>query len=252
MQIRQKMEVAGVSDVGCQRHNNEDHYSYWESANEAEFGRKGRLLIVADGMGGHEGGQEASHLAVEAIQETYVSASGDDPQAALAAGFHQAHGRIARYASEHPELRGMGTTATAAVILNDHLYYTHIGDSRLYLLRDGSISRQTHDHSYVSRLVENGTLTTAEAEVHPQRHVLTAALGVGLEVSPDAPAAPVPVKPNDTVLLCTDGLWGMLSETEIHDIAVAHGAEEACQALVALAKKRGGPDNITVQIVRIR
>lgn len=251
MQIRQGMDVAGVSDVGCQRQNNEDHYSYWEPSGDVEFERKGRLLIVADGMGGHEGGQEASHLAVEAIQETYAAIPDEDRQSALAAGFHQAHTRIADHASQHPELRGMGTTATAAVILGDHLYFAHIGDSRLYLLRSGMISRLTHDHSYVARLVENGTITVEEAEVHPQRHVLTAALGVGVEVPPDAPTSAVPLKPGDTVLLCTDGLWGMLTETEMHDIATGNAVDEACKALVALAKKRGGPDNITVQIVRI-
>jgi len=245
------MEVAGLSDVGCQRQNNEDHYSYWEPTNDAEFERKGRLVIVADGMGGHEGGQEASHIAVEAIQETYAAASGGDPQAALAVGFHEAHQRISGHAFQHPELRGMGTTATAAVILANHLYYAHIGDSRLYLLRDGLASRLTHDHSYVSRLVENGTITTEEAEVHPQRHVLTAALGVGLEVSPDAPENPVDLKPGDTLVLCTDGLWGMLTEAEIRDGVANCGVDEACRALVALAKKRGGPDNITVQVVRI-
>ncbi|MBZ5571472.1 MAG: Stp1/IreP family PP2C-type Ser/Thr phosphatase [Acidobacteriia bacterium] len=251
MQIRKGIDVAGLSDVGCQRQNNEDHYSYWEPANDAEFERKGRLAIVADGMGGHEGGQEASHIAVEAIQEVYAAMSGGDAQSALAAGFHEAHQRISRHALQHPELRGMGTTATAVVVLAKHLYYAHIGDSRLYLLRGGETARVTHDHSYVSRLVENGTITEEEAEVHPQRHVLTAALGVGLEVSPDAPENPVDLKSGDALVLCSDGLWGMLSEAEIREGVTNRGAEEACRALVALAKKRGGPDNITVLLLRV-
>lgn len=245
------IEVAGLSDVGCQRHDNEDYFSYWASDDDAELERKGEIFIVADGMGGHEGGQEASHIAVEAIQETYAAIREGDPQAALTAGFHEAHRQIVEYALQHPQLRGMGTTATAAVVVAQHLYYAHVGDSRLYLVRDNKLSRLTHDHSYVSRLVENGTITPEEAEVHPQRHVLTAALGVGQEVAPDAPQAPVELRSGDTLVVCTDGLWGLVSESEIQNEVSAGKPAEACRALIAMAKDRGGPDNITLQVARI-
>jgi len=251
MPITKGLEVAGLSDVGRQRQENEDNYSYWTPEQSQEFERKGQFIIVADGMGGHEGGQEASHLAVEAIQESYSGAAGDDPAAALLAGFQEAHRRIVQYATEHPHLRGMGTTATAAVVLGSRLYYAHIGDSRLYLVRGGKISRVTHDHSYVSRLVESGAISPEEAEIHPQRHVLTAALGVGIEVAPDMPDTPVDLTSGDILVLCTDGLWGVVSEDQIRDKVTQFPPEEACRQLIELAKNMGGPDNITVQVARV-
>jgi serine/threonine protein phosphatase PrpC len=251
MQIRPGIELAGLSDVGCQRENNEDRYSYWEPASEEQFLRKGRLAMVADGMGGYEGGQEASRMAVEIIEELYTDASDGDPQSLLVAGFHAAHKRIQQYASEHPLLRGMGTTCTAIVLLQNHLYYAHVGDSRLYLVRDSSISRLTHDHSYVNRLVEHGVISLEEAEFHPQRHILTAALGAGTDISPDTPEQPLAVQKGDVLVLCTDGLWSLLSETEVQRAVANKNLDEACRDLVQTAKERGGPDNITVQILRV-
>ena len=240
-----------MTDVGCQRQNNEDHYSYWEPASGQDFERKGRLAIVADGMGGHEGGQEASHMAVETIQEIYSQQPGPDPQSLLDAGFLQAHERIRHHATEHPELTGMGTTATAAVLLDRRLYFAHIGDSRLYLVRGERISRLTHDHSYVGRLVDNGVISPEEAEAHPQRHILTAALGAGPEATFDAPGQPIALEPGDVLVLCTDGLWGLLTDQEIQQAVARKKPDDACQAMIATAKERGGPDNITVQVLRV-
>jgi serine/threonine protein phosphatase PrpC len=121
-----------------------------------------------------------------------------------------------------------------------------VGDSRLYLVRGSSISRLTHDHSYVSRLVENGVLRAEEAESHPQRHILTAALGAGDNVTPDAPAQPMSLE-----VLCTDGLWGLLTEDEIQSAVAGKTAAEICDTLVDTAKRRGGPDNITMQVLRV-
>src|SRR5262249_45061025 len=148
-----------------------------------ELDGKGVLAIVADGMGGYEGGQEASRIAVETVTHSYRD-SDSDPQAALLSAFQLAHERIQGYAAEHPELLGMGTTCTALSIVGSNLYFAHVGDSRLYLVRGPAISRLTRDHSYVSRLVENGLLRPEEAETHPQRHILIAALGVGTELIP--------------------------------------------------------------------
>ena len=249
--LREGLERAAVSDVGCQRKDNQDAFAYWEPASDTEYERKGRLAIVADGMGGHEGGQEASHLAVEAIQQIYSEALDGDPQTVLAEAFREAHERIHQYAADHPRLHGMGTTATAIVLVANHLYYSHIGDSRLYLIRGQQISRLTHDHSYVSRLVENGIITSEEAEIHPQRHILTAALGTGPEFSPDVPEHPVPMERGDTLVLCTDGLWGLLADHEVQQAVAGSSPADACRALVTLAKERGGPDNITVQVLRL-
>ena len=251
MSIRPGIEVAGLSDLGCQRENNEDSYSYWEPATDAEFSQKGRLAVVADGMGGHEGGQEASRIAVEAIQETYADTTATDPQALLAAGFHEAHQRIQSYAAAHAKLRGMGTTATAVVVVGDRLYYAHIGDSRLYRVTKDEITRLTHDHSYVGRLVESGVISAEEAEAHPQRNILTAALGAGAEIVVETPGTPLLLKTADTLVLCTDGLWGQLSDLELQRTVLQNPPATACQALVNLARERGGPDNITVQVLRV-
>ena len=120
---------------------------------------------------------------------------GGDPRTWLLEGFQAAHHRIQEYADKYPDLHGMGTTCTAMALLDHQLYFSHVGDSRLYLVRGATISRLTHDHSYVSRLVENGVLRAEEAESHPQRHILTAALGAGASVTPDCPAEPVSSSP---------------------------------------------------------
>jgi len=251
MRIRPGIELAGLSDVGCQRENNEDFYSYWEPENDEQFQRLGRLVLVADGMGGYEGGQEASHLAVQTIQDIYGSASEGDPQARLLAAFGAAHIQIQKHAEEHPELHGMGTTCTAVALVGNRMYYAHVGDSRLYLLRDSVVSRLTRDHSYVSRLVENGLISSEEAESHPQRHILTAALGAGTEITPDYREEPMPIKAGDTLMLCTDGLWSVVSEQEIQNAVGKKSPKEACKELVKNARSHGGPDNITLQIVRV-
>lgn len=251
MQIRPGIELASLSDVGCQRENNEDALSYWEPQSDVEFERKGRLALVADGMGGYEGGQEASRLAVETVQDIYDHHAAGDPRDALLKGFRVAHERIRQYAEAHPEFHGMGTTCTALAVNDFRLYFAHVGDSRLYLLRADSISRLTRDHSYVGRLVESGVLRSDEAEHHPQRHILTAALGAGGEVEADAPINPLVLESGDTLVLCTDGLWGVVQEPEILEVVTRHDATAACAELVKMARARGGPDNITLQILRL-
>lgn len=251
MNVKPGVEVAGLSDVGCQRENNEDSYLYWEPEGSEEFHHKGRLAVIADGMGGHEGGQEASRLAVETVREVYEGAAGDDPEAALRESFVTAHARIQNFAEQHPAFYGMGTTCTAAVVRGRQIYFAHVGDSRLYLIREGRILRLTRDHSYVGRLVESGIVRAEDAETHPQRHILTAALGAGMEMAVDASEAGVELQAGDDLLLCTDGLWSVVSEDELAR-AVSRGAPaDCCSALVKLARERGGPDNITLQVMHI-
>jgi len=245
------MEVAGLSDVGCQRENNEDSYLYWEPASEQEFQRKGRLAAIADGMGGYEGGQEASRIAVETIRDVYDEVMRDDPRAALEEAFATAHERIQAYAARHPGLHGMGTTATAIVVQGRQLFFAHVGDSRLYLLRAGQISRLTRDHSYVGRLVESGIVRPEDAEKHPQRHILTSALGAGTEVSMESSPQSMALLDGDYLLICTDGLWGVVADQELEREVGGGSSAQACAALVKLALQRGGPDNITVQVLRV-
>ena len=252
MKVRPGLEIAGLSDVGCQREDNEDSYAYWEAEDDAVFRRLGRLVIVADGMGGCEGGQQASRIAVETVVEVYGdTTASDEPQQRLVEAFAEANARVQHEAMQNPGLQGMGTTLTAYALTADHLYYAHIGDSRLYLLRDRQLRLLSHDHSLVARLVANGLVRPEDAESHPQKHVLTAAVGVSDDLEPDVPAESLPIRRGDVLLLCTDGLWGLMSEKEIFDVLDSKSPEAACRALVALAKERGGPDNITLQVARV-
>jgi protein phosphatase len=211
-------------------------------------------------MGGYEGGQEASRLAVETLVAVYRDFGGDNPQDALVEALQTAHERVRQYSFDHPELRGMGTTCTAVAIVRgahggaeyDALYYVHVGDTRLYLIRDGHITRVTRDHSYVGRLVESGMISPEEAEHHPQRNILTAALGTNPDLVMDSPGHPEPLRPEDVLLICSDGLWGLVRDSEILDAVENKSAEQAGRELIELARQRGGPDNITVEILRLR
>ena len=272
MKVRAGIEISSQSDIGCLRTNNEDSFGYWEPEDDQQFLRKGRLAVVADGMGGYEGGQEASRLAVETLMAVYRDFAGDDPQQALIEALQAAHEQIRQYSFAHPELRGMGTTCTAAAIVRsaagsangdsdgrsddrapyDALYFVHVGDTRLYLIRDGQITRVTRDHSYVGRLVESGMISAEEAEKHPQRNILTAALGTNPELIMDSPGHPEPLRPKDVLLICSDGLWGQVHDAEILAAVDNKSAEQAGRKLIELARERGGPDNITVEILRLR
>jgi PPM family protein phosphatase len=251
MKMRPGVEFAGLSDVGCQRDGNEDSYAYWESGDDAIFTKLGRLAVVADGMGGHEGGQIASRIAAETVQQSYSNALDFSPKERLLRAFHEAHEAIQRQGRQNVSLLGMGTTCTAFVVLGTRLYYAHIGDSHLYLLREGRLKLLTRDHSLVARLIETGIIRAEEAESHPQKHVLTAALGVTDEIDPDYSIEPVSLEKGDVIMMCTDGLWGQMSEAEIQQLLGAQSPQEACSSLVKLAKERGGPDNITVVVARI-
>jgi protein phosphatase len=245
------IEAASLTDVGRQRSNNEDSFIYWEPDSDEDFRRKGRLAVIADGMGGYEGGQEASHLAVETVRSVYDNGFAGDPQETLVEAFEAAHQNIQRFAQDHPQFYGMGTTCTALAIVDRQLSFAHVGDSRLYLIRAETITRLTRDHSYVGRLVESGIVRSEDAESHPQRHILTAALGSGREVTPNVPEHPFPLEEGDTLLLCTDGLWGLVGDPDLARVVQTNPPAEACLKLVSMALERGGPDNITVLVLRV-
>ena len=251
MKIRPGIELANRTDVGCERTQNEDNYCYAEPEKDEEMLKRGRLVVVADGMGGYEGGQLASGLAVEAVRNSFLNGEADNPTDALVAAYQSAHSAIQDFVLDHPELRGMGTTCTAAVLRNGDLTYGQVGDSRLYLLRGGAITRLTHDQSYVQQMIDDGLITAEQAKTHPSRNVLTSALGSDSSVKADFAEAPIPLQRGDTLLLCTDGLHGLVSDDEMLETATRNPPSEACRILADLAKSRGGFDNITVQIVRI-
>ena len=251
MHIRPGIELGNRTDVGCRRAENEDFYGYAEPENDEAFAQKGRLAIVADGLGGHQAGQVASALAVETIRDVYLGHSSADPREALVEAFGQAQNAILESAARNPDLDGMGTTCTCAVVRGYDLYYGHVGDSRLYLIREGSIARVSDDHSYVAHLVREGRITPEDAETHPERNILVAALGMKAPVPADFSERPIALAAGDVLLLCTDGLHGLVRDQELLESAQNSAPGDACHALVELAKQRGGFDNITVQILRI-
>jgi protein phosphatase len=252
MNIRPGLELANLSDVGCHRTENEDNFCYAEPESDEELLLRGRLIVVADGMGGHEGGQVASGLAVHTVWDLFLHGPARPPLDTLMDAYQAAHAAIQQHALLHPELTGMGTTCTTAIVREDRLFYGHVGDSRLYLLRGDTITRVTRDHSYIQKMLDNGTITPEEAKDHPSKNVLTSALGSSSPVEADFAEAPSPLEPSDILLLCTDGLHGLLSEEELLAIASQNPPSEACRQLVETAKSRGGYDNITVQILRIK
>lgn len=252
MPVRCDVELANLTDAGCQRDHNEDYYGYFEPECEEEFRAKGRMLAIADGMGGHAGGQVASGLAINALRDVFLSGETSDPESLLIGGFIRAQQTILAVSADHPELDGMGTTCTAAILKGRQLTFGHIGDSRLHLVRRGCISQLTHDHSLLNQLLERGEITAEEAAAHENRNVLTAALGMKSEqVSADFSPEPLELDAGDILVMTSDGLHGVVSAAEIAEIVSLQRPNEACRALVNLAKERTGPDNITIQVLRI-
>jgi PPM family protein phosphatase len=253
MKIRPDVDLANLTDTGNVRPENEDYYCYLEPAADEEFLRKGRLIAIADGMGGHAGGKVASALALDSIRAVFENGSAADPSDVLISGFARAQEAIRSHVASHPELDGMGTTCTAAILHQGNLSYGHIGDSRLYLLHAGTFGPITEDHSLVNQLVQSGVLTPDQAASHQQKNVLTRALGMASsEVAADFSNQPIPLSPGDVLVLATDGLHGVVSTEEIGHAAQTLSPYDACRTLVAMAKERGGLDNITVQILRLQ
>jgi protein phosphatase len=232
---------------------NEDYFAYIEPEDEQEFERRGRLFMIADGMGGHKGGQVASGLAVDAVRNRFLQAESEDACSVLIESFQEAHRVIVEASHDSSDLDGMGTTCCAAIVKNGKLVFGSIGDSRLYLIRDGNVQPLTEDHTLVNALMKQGVLSAEEARTHEQRNVLTAALGS--ESSPiagDFASDPISLRPGDTLLMCSDGLHGQVTDQEMGSMVESQPLTDACRDLVDLAKQRGGPDNITVQLLRVR
>ena len=231
-------DTAGFTDPGRKRRRNED-----------SFVIDPPLFAVADGMGGAQAGEVASRLAAAAFRE-FHDVDDLDPEERLAAIIQEANRRIYERAAGDAQVSGMGTTITAALVGGDALVIGHVGDSRAYRLRSGRFEQLTDDHSLVADLVRSGRLTPEEADAHPQRSVITRALGTDREV--DVDTFVVPVEAGDLFLLCSDGLTTMIEDDEIRDLLSAtRDLEQAGKGLVKAANKAGGEDNITVVLFRL-
>jgi len=237
--MAQRTVGAAVSHVGKVRSNNQD----------SGFAG-GQLFVVADGMGGHAGGDVASAIAVNRIAETDTQyyASPQDAEFALQSSLVAANQLLAETVFEHPELTGMGTTVSALIRVGNSVAVAHIGDSRIYLLRDGELSQVTVDHTFVQRLVDSGRITPEEATVHPRRSVLMRVLG-DIDAAPEIDTSILGTTPGDRWMLCSDGLSSYVEEEQIHEILRGPGSpQEVSDLLVKAALDHGAPDNVTVVI----
>jgi len=248
---RYEIAASVRTDKGCVREANEDAGRFVRPSDPRLLASRGALLIVADGMGGHSAGEVASQMAVELVSRLYYEAGGDDAPGALAAAVAEANRHIYAEAEADEAKRGMGTTCTALALLDGTAFAAHVGDSRLYLLRGGDVYQLSEDHSHVMELVRHGLLTKEEARTHEDKNVILRALGTTPEVEVST-VAPFGVQPGDFLLACSDGLHDLVSDEEIGRV-VASAADEhaACERLIALAKERGGHDNITVGLVGV-
>lgn len=248
--MKKKVEAMGATDVGRVRQTNQD--AFLVDLND-------HLFVVADGMGGHAGGEVASQICVQEISaylrthaRMFKDPSRKHPDSrigsVLAEAINHASMKIYEKALEEPDLKGMGTTSTLLMLVGDHAYCAHVGDSRLYLIREGFIYQITHDHSLVSEQLRAGLITREQARLHDRKNVITRS--VGYQEHEDVDSFSFPTSPGDVLLVCSDGLHGKITDEEIS----RQCAQLHCQAvpgLLADANARGGEDNITAIVVRV-
>ena len=272
--------VWGLSDTGRVRTGNQDTFlaleltsapgeegvrfeppsgnGTYDDAVRLPLGQRGALLVVADGMGGAPGGDVASRLAVDAVAESMGrggpaerNGSLDDFSVRLRDAVVEGHARIQAYAAERPWLQGMGTTVTAAGVFGGSIVIAQVGDSRAYLLRGERLTQVTRDQTWAQEMVDSGTMTIAEVRASPRRHLLAQALGATSNLI--VPLSRQPLLPGDMLLLCSDGLCGVVEDVRIERILLhSRSLREACEALVREANDAGGPDNITVLLAEPR
>jgi serine/threonine protein phosphatase PrpC len=249
-----RIEVAGETNVGMKRNHNEDNFSVLEESG---------LYIVADGMGGHASGEVASKMAVDALQE-FFSATADDPERTwpykmdrskgyeenrLITGIKLANLRIYESAQRDPRQRGMGTTIVSIFAVDSGVYIAHVGDSRVYRIRDKQMEQLTEDHSLLNDYIKMKRLTAEEIANFPHKNVIVRALGMKDTVKVDSRFEQP--QENDIILMCSDGLSGPVSDEELLDIATTTGdLKSAAAKMIERANANGGPDNITVVLVR--
>lgn len=245
------LQVASLSDIGMRRNNNQDNFSVSLASSMDHWQRKGHLFIVADGMGAHAAGELASKLAIDHIPHLYAKFNDASAPEEIKKAVEGANNEIHRRGQANEEFHNMGTTCSVLTILPQGAVIAHIGDSRVYRLTQNRIEQLTFDHSLVWEMRYAGQLTAEEERAGKvPRNVITRSLGPYPECKVDL-EGPFPVQVGDTFLLCSDGLTGVISDTEIGSILANMTPDEAVSVLVDLANLRGGPDNITVVIVKI-
>ena len=251
-----RITSCGMTDVGIKRTNNEDNYLINDELN---------LFVVCDGMGGHVGGEFASAIAVNTVEEVLTSieiqpdGQGFDPtehdspvelmREKLRYAIRLAGKRIYEKAEEEPEYKGMGTTCLALMVDNGNAFVAHVGDSRGYLVREGKIEQLTEDHSLVNERLKAGLITEEEAKNHKLKNIITRSLGFMEDVEIDLQVRAI--RRGDLFVLCSDGLSNLIETAEIGEAVLGNGPQQASRFLIETACERGGDDNITVVVVRI-
>ncbi len=238
------MQVVARSDVGCVREENQDFMGWFVAGPR-------QLLVVADGMGGHSGGYEASRLSVQAIGEVFSDDPKRDPEELLDAAIQAANTRVLAVGGDTPTLRGMGSTAVLALVEEDQLWIAHVGDSRAYLVRAGEAIRLTRDHTQVNRMVAAGLIPETHADGHPLGHILDRSVGSGPELDVEV-AEPISLMPHDRVVLCSDGFSGMLTDYEVgQQFAPQKDLDDSVRSGIEMALERGAPDNTTIAAMAV-
>jgi protein phosphatase len=239
-----KIEIGNHSDVGRVREINEDYFGSFQ-------GNYGELLIVCDGMGGHKGGEIASRLSVESIKNHFESLNNSfNPVKEIRASIQSANNTLIDTAKNDPALNEMGSTVVITLLQEDKAYIANLGDSRIYLCREGEIKQLTKDHSLVQQMVDSRMISQEEAKHHPQKNVITRSLGIGLQTEPEV-SEKIKIKEGDIFILCSDGLTTFVNDSEILKIVSNESVQDAADKLVDLANQRGGEDNITIQIAKV-
>ncbi|WP_300454902.1 Stp1/IreP family PP2C-type Ser/Thr phosphatase [Accumulibacter sp.] len=245
------VQACMAKDIGLVRETNQDAIAFVSPGDPGERRRRGVLAIVADGMGGHKGGEVASALAVQTVCRDYFAAPVDDPLQAIGLAMAEANETVYRAAEADRALSGMGTTATALVLVGGNVLFAHVGDSRLYRCHQGQARQLTEDDTLVEQMVKEGMITAAEARHHPERNVLVRSLGTRPEVRITTRRCDPP-KIGECFVLCSDGMYDSIKPEEIARIVEAGDPETACRQLIELARERDGSDNISVGIVAVR
>lgn len=245
------LTIGTATDIGQVKKENQDYTGFYPP-DKGRRHKLGCLVVLADGMGGHRGGAEAARTAVDVLLETYYKSPASAIPPAIAEGFKAANSAVFEKSAADPTLHGMGCTLTAMAIKDKQLHFGHVGDSRGYRFSKGRVEQLTEDHSLVASLVKAGVITKEEARTHPDSHIITRAIGLQESVEVSQNETPVVLEKGDYLLICCDGLWETVTDDAMMEtITRLKEPSKICASLVEQANANGGPDNITVLVVRV-
>lgn len=249
LRVKTQIAIGCKTDLGRVRENNEDKYEFYVPEDGRVLASRGKVYLVCDGMGGAAAGQIASEIAAKTFIDVYLHHPSEDPKVAMQSAVTAANRYVNDVGRAVPARRGMGTTLSAVIVLQDRLYTIQVGDSRIYRLRQGELLLMTNDHTWVDEQIRAGVLTKEEAETHPYRHVITRAIGTEGIVMADIEEHDL--KAGDTYLICSDGLTNHVSDEELAQTMSSGAPSEIAWKLVGQALQGGGSDNCTVLLARV-